>query len=180
MGNHHECEKNCGRVQLLCESVVHVKPPMTKIVGERFKVNITDYTTYSGNVVVKGCVEKITMYLHEHDHKNEECCKNSKHDCKKDCDCDSNDCDTYLKKSFCKQVKCNEGVVHYLESIMEFNAVVEIPCVKCGDHCHVTAKVKDIGDFVAIECDKKGHVTIGKENYILDVKVCCAEPKSCK
>ncbi|AQS58798.1 DUF3794 domain-containing protein [Desulforamulus ferrireducens] len=177
----HECEPKCGRVQLLCESVVNVNPPMTKIVGERFKVNILEHTTFSGNVLVKGCVEKITMYLHEHDHKKDNCCekdgKDGK-DCKKDNAKDGakkSECAdmTYLKESYCKQVKCVEGVVHYLESTMEFSAVVEVPGVKCGDKCHITAKVKDVGDFIAIERDKKGHVTKGKENFILDIKVCC-------
>ena len=170
--SNHECDKNCGRVQLLCESIVNVKPSMTKIVGERFKVTIDDYTTYSGNVVVKGYVEKLTLYLHEHDHK--------KDGRKKGSGCNEKDDMTYVKKSYYKQVDCVEGAVHYLESIMEFNAVVELPDVRCGNHCYVTAKVKDVGDFVAIEYDKKGHVTMGQENYVLDVKVCYTDHKSAK
>lgn len=181
----HECDTNCGRVQLLCESVVNVKPSMTKIVGERFKVTVEDYTIYSGHVVVKGFVEKLTMYLHEHDHKKDkkdDCGKDGKKDGKKDGGKkgpgrDPEDCKTYLKKSFCEQVECVEGIVHYLESIMRFNAVVEIPGVKCGDCCKVTANVKDLSDFEAMEYDEKGHCTMGKENFILDVKVCCTDHK---
>lgn len=156
-----ECDTNCGRVQLPCESVVKVKPSMTKIVGERFKVTIEDYTTYCGSVVVKGYVEKITMYLHELDHKKAGDKQGHGH---KECD---------EMTTYCQQVDCVTGVVHYLESTLEFNAVVEIPDVKCGDRCHVTAHVKEVGDFVAIERDHKGHVTKAEESYLLDIKVCC-------
>lgn len=174
--SNYECETGCGRVQLLCESVVNVKPPMTKIVGERFKVNIVDYITFAGHVVVKGYVEKLTMYLHEHDHKKgrqDDYDGDGKNRGKKCKEQDMEDCKTYFKKSYCEQVECVEGVVHYLESIMKFNAVVEIPGVKCGDCCKVTAKVKDLSDFEALDYDEKGHCTVGRENYILDVKVCC-------
>ncbi|KJS15085.1 MAG: hypothetical protein VR69_15240 [Peptococcaceae bacterium BRH_c4b] len=55
-----------GRTQLLCETRFSVKPAMSRVLGELYDVEITDYTTFIDKVLVKGIVEKSFFYKHPH------------------------------------------------------------------------------------------------------------------
>ncbi len=55
-----------GRTQLLCETSFSVKPAMSRVLGELYDVEITDYTVFIDKVLVKGIVEKSFFYKHPH------------------------------------------------------------------------------------------------------------------
>ena len=193
-----------GSTQIVCESVMTVKPPMSKIVGEKFDAKVTKYATLHDKVLVKGFVEKTIMYLHPHFHhqKDDHCQKDDgkddrkkdrdEKDCKKDGKCDdrkddskkNGKCDdrkddskkdgVNIKTVSCKRVDSIEGIVHFLEDVFEFTAVIDVPGVRSGDICKFDVfdvKVKDVSDFIVLDRDKKGLVTKGKELFLLDIRV---------
>lgn len=55
-----------GKTQLICETFFNVEPPMSKIIGESYEVQITDSTVFYDRVLVKGIVEKTFYYKHPH------------------------------------------------------------------------------------------------------------------
>lgn len=55
-----------GKTQLLCETRFSVKPAMSRVLGELYDVEITDYTVFIDRVLVKGIVEKSFFYKHPH------------------------------------------------------------------------------------------------------------------
>lgn len=61
-----------GITQLLFESRFKVKPSMSKVLGEKFDVEITDYTVFFDKVLVKGIVEQTVFYMHPHLGKKED------------------------------------------------------------------------------------------------------------
>lgn len=60
-----------GRTQLLFETSFNVKPPMSKIIGESYDVEITDYNVFNDRVLIKGTVEKTLYYKHPHGKKGQ-------------------------------------------------------------------------------------------------------------
>ncbi|GAB6182029.1 hypothetical protein JCM14036_33480 [Desulfotomaculum defluvii] len=181
-----------GSTKVICESITKVKPPMSKIVGEKFDAKVTHYITFCDKVLVKGIIEKTVLYLHPHFHhqKDDQCQKddgkNKKRDhnekgnnkdgkqkgCQDECKKDIID----YKKFACKRVDYQEGIVHFFEDTYEFTAVINVPGVKAGDICKFNVfdvKVKDVSDFFVMDRDKKGLVTKGKEFFLLDVRIKC-------
>lgn len=55
-----------GSSQLLFETRFNVKPPMSHVIGEKFDVEIKEYTVFADKVLVKGIVEKSFFYKHPH------------------------------------------------------------------------------------------------------------------
>jgi hypothetical protein len=55
-----------GSTQLLFETSFYIQPPMSKIVGESYDVEVTDFTILDEKVLVKGIVEKTLYYKHPH------------------------------------------------------------------------------------------------------------------
>lgn len=161
-----------GCTQVVCESISNVKPPMSKIVGEKFDAKVTHYITFCDKVLVKGLIEKTVLYLHpqlHHDHCQKDDGKNAKH---KDC---QDECVNY-KKFSCKRVNSYGGMVHFFEDIYEFTAVVNVPGVRAGAICKFDVfdvKIKDVSDFFVMDCDKNGLVTKGKEFFLLDLRIKC-------
>jgi DNA mismatch repair ATPase MutL len=101
-----------GRTQLLFETSFNVNPPMSKIIGESYDVEITDYTVFNDRVLIKGTVEKTLYYKHPHGKKgqndeadskkdnNEEADNNEEQSDKKDEESKDDSATSELKKSF--------------------------------------------------------------------------------
>ncbi|NLI14059.1 MAG: DUF3794 domain-containing protein, partial [Peptococcaceae bacterium] len=157
-----------GRTQLLCETFLNVKPPMSKIIGESYDVQIADYTVFNDRVLVKGIVEKTFYYKHPHIGKSEEDSQkeatdksnvqivnkqNSKEEKKKDCESTEKQKKTNKFKcldGWCKHIESYNGIVHFYQQKLEFAGTVEIPGIMPGDSCQVDlAEVKDYDAFVA-------------------------------
>ncbi|MEG6522507.1 SPOCS domain-containing protein [Desulfotomaculum sp. 1211_IL3151] len=170
-----------GCTQVVCEAISHVKPPMSKIVGENFDAKVTHYITFCDKILVKGTIERTVLYLHPHHHKENQCCNqkgHNKNDCHDECKNNSINC----KKFSCKQVDCYGGIVHFFENIYEFTAVVNVPGIRAGDICKFNVfdvKIKDVSDFFALDCDKNGLVTKGKEFFLLDIRIKCKGKGKC-
>lgn len=165
-----------GSTQVVCEAITNVKPPMSKIVGEKFDARVTHYITFCDKVLVKGIIEKTVLYLHPHLHQQgyDQCQEDDRKykDCQDECKKDI----VNYKKFSCKKVDSYGGIVHFFEDVYEFTAVVSVPGVKVGDICMFDVfdvKVKDVSDFFALDCDKKGLVTKGKEFFLLDLRIKC-------
>lgn len=55
-------------VSLLCETRFEIKPPLSEVIGENYKVQVLDCLGFYDKVLVKGIVEKTLMYKHRHTH----------------------------------------------------------------------------------------------------------------
>ncbi len=176
-----------GSTQLLCETFVVIKPPMSKIIKEVYDVEVTDFTLFNDKVIFMGTVEKTFYYNHPHLNNNKRGSSDS--------DSDSSDNGDELTDEF----KCLDGwgqlddyyggIVHFHNQIFQFKGTVEIPGVVPGDSIEVVrAEVAESHPFEAVALasdddddddddnndpvDENGLIHAGRQMFKINVVLC--------
>ena len=169
-----------GKIQLLCETYVNVKPPMSRIIRESYNVEVSDYTVLNDQVLVKGIVEKTFYYQHPHgkkgknnqneDSDNKED-KSQEENKKEDKSSESTKPDEFkCLNSWGQLVDSYAGIVHFNHQVFEFTGTVEIPGVLPGDVCTVEmAAVNEYGSFVALGAENNDLIKEGTHPFKIDV-----------
>ncbi|GMA97860.1 SPOCS domain-containing protein [Pelosinus sp. IPA-1] len=158
-----------GTAQLLCETYIKIKPPMSKIIRELFTAEITDYTVFNDKVLVKGAVEHTFYYLHPHGKKSQD---EQNEEGKKDRDSEASEEKTDEFKcldGWGSLVECYGGIVHFHQQLFEFTGPVAIPGVIPGDVITGTAQVTDYDYFAACEIEPNGLISGGTQTFKIDV-----------
>jgi hypothetical protein len=180
-----------GKTQLLCETYINIKPPMSQIIRETYNVAVADYTVFADQVVVKGTVEKTIYYLHPHgkkasnDQEEDDASKDSKDENGKDDDKsgegkekeESQDQSAPPDEFKClnswgQLLDSYGGIVHFNQQIFEFMGTVAIAAVVPGDTCTVDlAEVKDYETFVPTTIENTGLISGGTQVFKIDIAV---------
>ena len=182
-----------GKTQLLCETYVNIKPPMSRIIRESYNVEVSDYTVLNDKVLVKGTVEKTFYYQHPHGKKSQSD-QNKDGDNKEDNKGDNPQGEAKKEgennESTKKEDKNNEstkpdefkclnswgelvdsyaGIVHFNHQVFAFTGTVDIPGVLPGDECTVEAAVNEYAPFAAIGAENNDLIKEGTHAFKIDI-----------
>jgi hypothetical protein len=158
-----------GKTQLLCETYIAVKPPMSKIISEEYAAEITDYTVFPDEVLVKGTVEHTFYYLHPHGKKanNEQAEEGNNRDSEAT---NEEKIDAFkMLNGWGSLVDSSSGIIHFHQQVFEFTGTVPIKDVIATDIVTGNAEVKNYDVFDVIEKQDNGLISGGKQTFKIDV-----------
>lgn len=163
-----------GSTQLLCETFVNIKPPMSNMTKELYDVEITDYTLFNDKVIFIGNAKKTFYYNHPHFSRKSSHSKSSN---KKESS--SSASSTSDKQS--DEFKCLDGwgqlvdsyggTTHFHNQFFEFKGTVVIPGVMPGDSVEVEkAEIIECHPFEATSIDEdNGLIHAGRQMFKINV-----------
>jgi len=188
-----------GKTQLLCETYINIKPPMSQVLRETYSVTIAETTVFADQVVVKGNVEKTLYYLHPHGKKasndgqeeankdeankdeankdeanKDEKAQDDKDDDKKDQAKEEEKQSDAFKclNSWGQLLDSYGGIVHFNQQIFEFMGTVAIAGVVPGDTVTVEqAAVNEYESFAATTVENNGLTSGGTQVFKIDIAV---------
>lgn len=156
-----------GSTQLLCETSIQLKPPMSRIIREEYTAEITDNTVFNGKVLFKGKAEHMLYYLHVHGKKaNNE--QKEGGESNRDSDVETED-EFKVFDGEGALVDSSRGIVHFHQQFFEFTGTAEIKDVIPTDVVTGTARVAEYDDFTASVVDDNGVISGGKQMFKIDV-----------
>ncbi|WP_066637126.1 DUF3794 domain-containing protein [Desulfolucanica intricata] len=176
--SNHERFVSSGTAKVLCEMDCEIHPSMSRIIDERFDVNITDCTVFADKAMFRGIVEVSLIYKHPHLKKKREDTNRDltqKEDCSSPEDKKDNEDKKTKKKdryNWYNRVRNIHGIIHYYEETIEFTGIIEVPGAKPGDNYHVEkVEVKEYEAFKPTKKDHNNLITAGKQIFIINVEL---------
>jgi hypothetical protein len=158
-----------GKAQLLCETYIAVKPPMSKIISESYKAEIVDYTVFADEVLVKGTVDHTFYYLHPHGKKVVADQDNGSNNRDSTATGDEKTDEFKLLNGWGSLVDSSNGIIHFHQQIFEFTGTVAIKDVIATDIVTGSANVKNYDVFDATVIADNGLISGGKQTFKIDV-----------
>lgn len=159
--------RSTGSTQLLCETYMTCKPPMSTIIAEGWTAKITDTTVFTGKVVVKGQVEHTFQYLHPHGKKasNEQEENNRESESS---DAEKTDTLNVLEGGLVELLDVSSGIIHFHQQVFEFTGTVTMD-VQEGAAVTGVATVKEYDAFEATETEDTGLISGGEQTFKIDI-----------
>lgn len=161
-----------GKTQLLCETYIKIKPPMSEIIKETYSAEITDYTVFNDQVLVKGIIDHTFYYQHPHGIKaqDDENGDNGKVRGSNSGEYQEEKVDEFkCLDGWGNLVNFYGGIVHFHRQFFEFTGNVEIVGVIPGDVCTGTAQITHFDLFEATELEDTGLISGGLQTFKIDV-----------
>jgi hypothetical protein len=158
-----------GKAQLLCETYIAIKPPMSKIISESYTAEITDYTVFADEVLVKGTVEHTFYYLHPHGKKTTADQEDGGNNRNSAATSEQKIDEFKLLNGWGSLVDSSSGIIHFHQQVFEFTGTVAIKDVIVTDVVTGSAHVKNYDVFDATEVEDNGLISGGKQTFKIDV-----------
>jgi len=169
-----------GTTQLLCETYIELKPPMSELLAETWVAEITDSSIYENGVLVTGQLTHTFQYLHPHGQKSNDDQQDQK-DKKR-----ANDTEQLERFSVLsgngggELISSSKGIVHFHQQVLNFAGNIAMPSI--GLSHVITGKaavqVAPVPVFVAHVIEDNGLVSGGKKTFKLDIAITATPPEA--
>ena len=169
-----------GTTQLLCETYIELKPPMSELLAETWVAEITGSSIYENGVLVTGQLTHTFQYLHPHGQKSNDD-QQDKNDKKRASSSEVIERFGILSGNGGGElVTSSSGIVHFHQHVSNFTGNISMPSVELN---HViagkaTVQVTPAPTFAATVIEDNGLISGGEKTFKIDLVITATPPEA--